>query len=440
MRLFIQNAALVCLMLSTLDFTARAQEKSEPPTDWVDAVTGHRIIRLSGPSGGSSLYFHQNTYTPEGDKIIFNSKGAVVTVDISKLGAQPPKAEVVLQGANALAMAFKSRDVYFSKGGKGGGGKGGVFAVNVDTKEVREIKNAVGGVINADETFSVVAKNATDPTGKTPRPEPRKMLPQRERMFGAKLKMGLALTPAEEKSAQKEEGLAKRLLNPSSQAFTFTNLKTGAAQTVGYQYAWLNHMQFSAADPNWLLYCHEGTWHEVDRVWVIRTDGSQQKLIHKLTMDMEIAGHEFWSYDGKSIWFDLQTPRSQEFWLANVNLETGAKIRYKIERDQWSVHYNVSRDGKVFAGDGGDAGQVAFAKDGQWIYAFTPEGDALMAGKDGWAEGKFKAEKLVNMAKHNYKTEPNVTITPDGKWVIFRSNMHGPTHVYAAEVKKSNSK
>ena len=41
------------------------------------------------------------------------------------------------------------------------------------------------------------------------------------------------------------------------------------------------------------------------------------------------------------------------------------------------------------------------------------------------------------MAKHKYKTEPNVTITPDGKWVVFRSNMHGTTHVYAAEVKKS---
>ena len=58
-------------------------------------------------------------------------------------------------------------------------------------------------------------------------------------------------------------------------------------------------------------------------------------------------------------------------------------------------------------------------------------------GKDGWSEGRFKVERLVNMAKHNYKTEPNVTITPDGKWVVFRSNMHGPTHVYAVEVKKS---
>ena len=86
MRFGSRVAALVCLMLFPFDGTVHAQEKSEPPTDWVDAVTGHRVIRLSGPGGGSSLYFHQNTYTPEGDKIIFNSKGAIVAVDISKLG------------------------------------------------------------------------------------------------------------------------------------------------------------------------------------------------------------------------------------------------------------------------------------------------------------------------------------------------------------------
>jgi oligogalacturonide lyase len=51
--------------------------------------------------------------------------------------------------------------------------------------------------------------------------------------------------------------------------------------------------------------------------------------------------------------------------------------------------------------------------------------------------GRFLSEKLVNMAKHRYSLEPNVHVSPDGKWVIFRSNMHGPTHVYAAEVAKA---
>lgn len=30
--------------------------------------------------------------------------------------------------------------------------------------------------------------------------------------------------------------------------------------------------------------------------------------------------------------------------------------------------------------------------------------------------------------------EPNVTFTPDGRWLVFRSNMHGAPHVYAVEV------
>ena len=151
---------------------------------------------------------------------------------------------------------------------------------------------------------------------------------------------------------------------------------------------------------------------------------------------MEIAGHEFWSFDGKTVWFDLQTPRSHEFWLAGVNVETGAHVRYQVERDHWSIHYNVSRDGKFFVGDGGDPGQVAFAKDGRWIYAFTPQRTDA-PDKDGWASGTFQVERLVDMSRHNYKLEPNVTISPDGHWVVFRSNMHGPTHVYAVEVRKA---
>ena len=51
--------------------------------------------------------------------------------------------------------------------------------------------------------------------------------------------------------------------------------------------------------------------------------------------------------------------------------------------------------------------------------------------------GILRAEKLVNLARHDYSLEPNVTFTPDGQWVVFRSNMFGPTHVFAVEVKDS---
>ncbi len=53
--------------------------------------------------------------------------------------------------------------------------------------------------------------------------------------------------------------------------------------------------------------------------------------------------------------------------------------------------------------------------------------------------GVFHAEKLVNMSKHNYTLEPNVSFTPDSKMVIFRSNMFGPTYVFGVEVAKASA-
>ena len=116
------------------------------------------------------------------------------------------------------------------------------------------------------------------------------------------------------------------------------------------------------------------------------------------------------------------------------------------------MHYNVSADGKLFAGDGGGPSSVAAsspdgqklnpAGNGQWIYLFRPamvRGSSFRDKKDLIDIGYFKSERLVNLAKHDYSLEPNVTFSPDMKWVVFRSNMLGPTHVFAVEIEKAHS-
>jgi oligogalacturonide lyase len=107
------------------------------------------------------------------------------------------------------------------------------------------------------------------------------------------------------------------------------------------------------------------------------------------------------------------------------------------------VHFNISPDGRAFLGDGGDSEMVAHAKDGKWLYLFQPEAIDNAAGI-GAADanelihpGILRAQRLVNLSKHQYKLEPNATFTPDGKWIVFRSNMHGGSQVYAVEVAKS---
>jgi oligogalacturonide lyase len=166
------------------------------------------------------------------------------------------------------------------------------------------------------------------------------------------------------------------------------------------------------------------------------------KAIQPRTMEKEIAGHEFFSADGTWIWYDLQTPRGTEFWLAGYEIATGKRLWYHLERDEWSVHYNISPDGSLFAGDGGADNMVAHAKNGKWIYLFRPVSTRTPAETKSDSDsliqtGVVQAERLVNLSKHNYHLEPNVNFTPDGKWIVFRSNMFGPTYVFAVEVAKA---
>jgi oligogalacturonide lyase len=137
-------------------------------------------------------------------------------------------------------------------------------------------------------------------------------------------------------------------------------------------------------------------------------------------------------------------PSRKFFWLAGKNIKSGAKLWYPLQPLEWSIHYNISPDGQLFAGDGNGNGSAA--GHGKWIYLYRPNPrNPATAPTTQQTErdqsqliiaGAMTVEKLVNIEKHDYRLEPNVMFTPDGKWVVFRSNMHGPGHVYAVEVAR----
>ena len=86
-------------LLALLPFVARAAD--EPPTDWIDPDTGHRIVRLSTQPGSRTLYFHDNSYTPQGDKLLIATPGGIALVDVAKIG-QGAKAELAIEKGNGV--------------------------------------------------------------------------------------------------------------------------------------------------------------------------------------------------------------------------------------------------------------------------------------------------------------------------------------------------
>jgi oligogalacturonide lyase len=424
--------------------------QSTLPTEWIDPDTGHRVVRLSKEDGTESLYFNMNAYTADGKHLIVTTAGrGVATINLATREVKP----LVPGPVSVLVAGHKTGDVYYTKREQGAaGGRGGpatVYATNVSTGATREVVKLPAGrgvsSVNADETLMLgtYVDGAAQPAARSGDGTP----PNRDARFGqpnyqAVGADGKPMTYADAKDLRLHEQLMNTRAGAPRVLFTI-NTKTGELKEIFREHEWLGHLQFSPTDPNLIMFCHEGTWHEVDRVWTIHADGSDLKKIHTRTMNMEIAGHEFFSADGSTIWYDLQTPRGLDFWLAAYKVATGKRTWYHLLQNEWSVHFNVSPDGTMFAGDGGDSEMVARTPDGKWIYLFRPERVPDVAGvkapnsADLIDTGFFKSERLVNMKKHDYRLEPNVTFTPDMKWIVFRSNMLGPVHVYAVEIAKA---
>src|SRR5262249_40489141 len=156
---------------------------------------------------------------------------------------------------------------------------GAVYATNVDTGATRKIledariRGGSGFGLSADETLlagSFVKEDAAAPRN-------------------AQTANPLATPPPQEST------LGPRWAQHLPKASDTISRATGEPTIVYESTDWLNHLHMPPADPTLIMYRHEGPWHKVDRIWTIRTDGSNRKLIHERPMEMEIAGHEFFS-------------------------------------------------------------------------------------------------------------------------------------------------
>lgn len=376
------------------------------PDAWIDKDTGHKVFKLIPRQGAnSSFYFHNNPFV--GDEMIFNGFDQRSKGNDMEARREPGRSQVY--AVNLKTQAYRqitnepypvkteivckhTREIFFQHADS-------VFAMNIDDCQKRLVgvlpEGRHGGIVTVNADGTLLAGTLNDPKeNEILRNNPKKS-DYFTLIYEAKLRRTI---------------------------FTM-DTRTGQFSEVFSDNAWLNHLQFSPTDPMLLMFCHEGPWHKVDRIWTIDVvKRGEPRLIHKRSVWREIAGHEWWGADGKHIYFDLQKPRGVTFYIGKTNVYTGKEEDYELQRHEWSVHFVTSWDEKILGGDGGSKTSVAHSPEGQWIYKF------MFNGK------KFKTERLVNMKNHNYRLEPNVHFSPDNKLLIFRANFEGYQNVYAVEL------
>jgi len=436
--------AIVAAASFSLSAVAQAPTASigkTPPRTWVDKDTGHRIFRVTDEPNSTGFYFNVNAYTPDLKTMIYTAPDGIHTMDMATrktklLVPNPPRPadadggqQFRFGGVHAIIAGRVTNSVFYTMADPATHTTA-IYKADVYSGQIAKLTDLPKGMgvatINADETLGAGTindvQNATEYGANRVNPP------------------GMAAGPLVQ-PANKGEMMEARLKARTPLTLNTIDLRTGKVTMLFHSTDWIGHMLFSPKDPTLLMYCHEGPWQKVDRIWMIHTDGTHNTLIHKRNIAMEIAGHEFWGLDGQTIWYDWQPIKGQDFYLAGYDLSTGKRTAFHMERNEWSIHFNLTKDLDVFTGDGGDSGQVAKAPDGEWIELFHPQmlrvdSDALN-DPNFFQPGVFHSEHLVNMKQHNYKLEPNVRFSPDKSLVLFTSNMFGPSYVFAVETAKA---
>jgi oligogalacturonide lyase len=440
--------ALACLLVAALPAydqspstnAPAAESAPPPPTTWIDPDTGHRVWRLSNEPNSTGIYFNVNAYTPDKKTVIYQAPDGLHALDLATkqtrliLAREGPN-----KGLNFVIVGSKTNSVYFSRHADDPDPtkkRRALCKVDIDTGVVTQIAvlpessgDGIGSMcVNADETLAASTYEEGPPApGSNYNPKDYKPALDAN---------GKPMTGSLVQASNKLEMMQRRFDAHIPLALYTLDLQKGTVTPILHSTDWIFHLLFSPVNPALLMYCHEGPWNKVDRIWFIHTNGRDNTLVHKRTMEGEIAGHEFWDPTGKTVWYDLQTPAGKDYWLGGYNTETGQHIRYHMTHDDWSIHYAVTPDGSLFCGDGANYEQAGRSHNAQWIQLFHPELDKA-ADADGIERGVFHTEHLVNMSKHDYRLEPNVRFTPDGKMILFTSNMFGPSYYFGVEVDKA---
>ena len=430
-----------------------------PPRTWVDKDTGHRVWRLSDEPNSGGFYFNINAYTPDGKQMIYTAPDGIHVMDMATLKtkllvANPPGATGRRHG-NGPCVGGGTQDQQRLLHQDDAAGVNSVYKADTNTGVVRKLVD-VPAAQHSSIAWSASMQMRHWPRAPTSKARHRQGVwldrlrrppAQRPARLAPDNRIASATQGPHYQPANKGAMMAARLAAQLPLVLFTLRLEKGPGEKPGTSNPASLHRlgqpsALLAHRPELLMYCHEGPWQKVDRIWMIHTDGTHNTLIHKRTMPMEIAGHEFWGLDGETIWYDWQHPKGEDFFLAGYNLKTGKRTAYHMQRNDWSIHFNLTKDLDLFCGDGGDPGQVAKAPDGEWIELFRPQlirGTRWPNAPDFWQPGVFRSEHLVNMSHHNYREEPNVRFSPDKKLVIFTSNMFGPSYVFGAEVAKADN-
>ena len=210
-------------------------------------------------------------------------------------------------------------------------------------------------------------------------------------------------------------------------------IATGTMEVIHEDHRYMSHINTSPVLPQIMTYCHEGPWHLVEqRIWGLNVLTGETWKIRPQDDGMNYAiGHEYWFADGERIGYhgrpridDKATDRPHgDHVFGHVKWDNTENV--EVNFPFHSGHFQ-SLDESIIVGDGTPAIAGNRWKDSQpFIQLFK------------WDGAQYVGPRILAYHRstfNNQHAHPHPRFTPDGKYVLYSSDLTDYSNMYLVEV------
>lgn len=183
------------------------------------------------------------------------------------------------------------------------------------------------------------------------------------------------------------------------------------------QKKWFSHTLVDPLNENIILYCHEGSWGDVEqRMWVVDSAGRDNHPLRPEEKPAVKIGHEYWFRNGINIGYQVQVPGEPKS-IGIADVIDGSYNEYPTPYND--NHTQANSTGTTFVGDGSE--KEPFIN----LYQLA---NGKLTGRHLWKhEGSFAQQYW----------HPHPRFSPDDKYVLFTSNRGGDGNVYLIKLEEA---
>ncbi len=189
---------------------------------------------------------------------------------------------------------------------------------------------------------------------------------------------------------------------------------------------WISHVNVSPTDPDLVCFCHEGPWHLVQRLWMVRASTHEVWPVLLQRRYLDASGHEYFTASGRLVtqWSTRETPSASARVCYNAICDpSGGNVQMHRYDGPNPSHIQTSPDETLLVGD----------------TCLMPE---LPDGRNFMCLVRHEGERAIKqpLCRHDTSwvtqhSHPHPIFTPDGASVVFNSDRGGRSNVYLARAE-----